>query len=221
MGRGVMGTQTAQPPVLPPLPGYAGFVLDRVARGRMTPTALSRAAALYRQASPPERQVLSGPGVPQQRRLATGPLRVAPCTLAEANLFVACHHRHLPPVVGHKASLAVTDDSGFIRGVVILSRPRARYLDDGRTLEVVRCCTDGVRNGPSKLYGAARRWARRQGYRQLVTYTLSAESGASLRAAGWRRDGVTAGGRWSRNARPRTDRHPLDAKHRWVMQALA
>jgi hypothetical protein len=36
------------------------------------------------------------------------------------------------------------------------------------------------------LYGAAWRAARAIGYQRLVTYTLAAENGASLRAAGWR-----------------------------------
>jgi hypothetical protein len=36
------------------------------------------------------------------------------------------------------------------------------------------------------LYGAAWRAAKALGYTRLVTYTRADESGASLRAAGWR-----------------------------------
>lgn len=60
-----------------------------------------------------------------------------PLTLAEANAFVAEHHRHHKPVVGHKG--AVNEDK--IIGVVIVGRPVARMRDDGLTLEVTRLCT--------------------------------------------------------------------------------
>jgi hypothetical protein len=36
------------------------------------------------------------------------------------------------------------------------------------------------------LYGAAWRAAKALGYRRLITYTQAGETGASLRAAGWR-----------------------------------
>ena len=36
----------------------------------------------------------------------TGRLAFLPVTLAYANAFVQRHHRHHPPVVGHKFSLA-------------------------------------------------------------------------------------------------------------------
>nr|WP_236652145.1 XF1762 family protein [Streptacidiphilus neutrinimicus] len=67
-----------------------------------------------------------------------------------------------------------------------MGRPVARHLDDGQTLEVTRTCSDGVRNANSLLLGAAWRAARALGYTRLVTYTQAEESGASLRAAGWR-----------------------------------
>ena len=35
-------------------------------------------------------------------------------------------------------------------GVAICGRPVARYLDDGLTLEILRCCTDGTYNACSK-----------------------------------------------------------------------
>ncbi|MGR9099981.1 MAG: XF1762 family protein, partial [Gammaproteobacteria bacterium] len=72
-------------------------------------------------------------------------LELTPITLAEANAFVEQHHRHHKPVVGHKFSVAASDGKG-VRGVVIVGRPVARALDDGWTLEVNRCCTDGARN---------------------------------------------------------------------------
>jgi len=88
-------------------------------------------------------------------------------------------------------------------------------LDDGYTAEVTRCCTDGVRNGPSMLYRAAWRTVRALGYRRLVTYTLPEEGGSSLRASGWRCIGEAGGGSWSRDSRPRVDTHPTQQKLRW------
>lgn len=72
-------------------------------------------------------------------------LDICPVSLAEANAFVAEHHRHHKPVVGHKFSIGCTDGEKIV-GVAIVGRPVSRYMDDGWTLEVNRCCTDGTRN---------------------------------------------------------------------------
>lgn len=97
----------------------------------------------------------------------------------------------------------------------MVGRPVARMNDDGWTLEVCRCCTDGTKNACSMLYRAAWRAAQAMGYRRLITYTLLEEGGASLRAAGFRLIGQTEGGSWSRPSRPRVDMHPLQGKLRW------
>ena len=70
-------------------------------------------------------------------------LTLRPVSLAEANAFVAEHHRHHKPVRGHKFSLGCMVD-GQLVGVAIVGRPVSRYLDDGLTLEVNRLCTDGL-----------------------------------------------------------------------------
>ena len=135
---------------------------------------------------------------------------VRPLSLRAANASVQEHHRHHRPVQGGKFSLAVTLGDGDampsrIVGVVIAGRPVARHLDDGWTLEVTRLCTDGTANACSKLYAAAGRAARTLGYTRLITYTLPAEGGASLRAAGWRLVGQRGGGNCNRARRPRRD----------------
>ena len=113
-------------------------------------------------------------------------LRIVPCALATAQEFVALHHRHHAPPVGHKFSLGLALGDELV-GVAIIGRPIARHFDDGLTLEVTRSCVaDGIPNGNSMLYGAAWRVAKALGYRRLVTYTQEGESGASLRAAGYR-----------------------------------
>ncbi len=134
--------------------------------------------------------------------------------LAEANAWVERHHRHHPPVVGHKFSVGLAID-GAIVGVAIVGRPVARALDDGMTLEVNRCCTDGTRNACSWLYARAWRATQALGYNKLVTYTLQSEGGASLRGAGWRVVGQVKGRSWNCKVRPRVDKHPLQGKIRW------
>ena len=131
-------------------------------------------------------------------------LEVVPIALDEANAFVAQHHRHHRPVVGHKFSIAVAAGE-VVHGVAIIGRPVARGLDNGWTLEITRCCTNGARNACSILYAAAWRAAKALGYRMLVTYTLPEEGGTSLRAAGWRLVGQRGGGNWNTPTRPRID----------------
>jgi len=131
-------------------------------------------------------------------------LVIVPITLDEANAMVANLHRHHRPVQGHKFSIGVASGEAIV-GVAIIGRPVARGNDDGMTLEVNRCCTDGTRNACSMLYGAAWRAAKAMGYRRLITYTLPAEGGSSLRAAGWKLIGERGGGNWNTPARPRID----------------
>lgn len=142
-------------------------------------------------------------------------LLIVPIKLSEANAFVKERHRHHQPVTGHKFSVAVADDTGKVRGVVIVGRPVARLLDTGWTLEVNRCCTDGTRNACSMLYQAAWRATKAMGYRKLITYTLQEEGGASLRGAGWKLIGERGGGTWDRKERPRIDEHPTQTKLLW------
>lgn len=114
-----------------------------------------------------------------------GDLHIVPVSFAQACEFVADWHRHHEPPVGHKFSVGVADDRTLV-GVAIVGRPVARHFNDGSTLEVIRTATDGTEHANSMLYGAAWRAAKALGYRRLVTYTQEGESGASLRAAGWR-----------------------------------
>lgn len=141
-------------------------------------------------------------------------LCIIPIRLEEANAFVTHYHRHHLPCVGHKFSIAVSDGTD-VHGVAIVGRPISRMTDDGWTLEVNRCCTDGTRNACSMLYRAAWRAASAMGYRRLVTYTLPEEGGSSLRGAGFRILGERGGGTWSRKNRPRVDTHPLQTKMLW------
>ena len=64
-------------------------------------------------------------------------------------------------------------------------------------------------------YAAAWRAARAMGYRKIVTYILDTESGASLRAAGWKCAGLAGGKRWTGSRRPAADLYPAQMKYRY------
>ena len=99
--------------------------------------------------------------------------------------------------------------------MVIAGRPVSRYLDDGRTLEVTRLCTNGTKNACSFLYAAAARAAAAMGYDRIITYTLDTENGASLRASGWTCQGQAGGLRWTGKRKPKEDRYPAQMKLRY------
>ncbi|WP_338059637.1 XF1762 family protein [Streptomyces nanshensis] len=121
----------------------------------------------------------------------------------EACAYVDRVHRHHDRPQGHKFSLGVMAD-GRLVGVAIIGRPVARAYDTGVTVEVTRVATDGTPNSCSALYGAAWRTARAAGYRRAITYTQEGESGASLRAAGWRQVAQRpARAGWDAPSRPR------------------
>jgi hypothetical protein len=142
-------------------------------------------------------------------------LTLKPIAIRAAQVFVNEHHRHHKAPVGAKFCIALLEKEEVV-GVVIVGRPVARRFDDGYTAEVTRCCVlEGYPNGCSMLYGAAWRTAKAMGYRRIVTYTLSDESGTSLQAAGWRCLRKTRGGSWDREVRPREDKSSVEPKVLW------
>ena len=142
-------------------------------------------------------------------------LQLQPVTQKEANEFITRWHSHHLPPQGWKFGIAVNNSERVV-GVITVGRPVARMFDDGWTLEVTRCCSDGSEKGAaSMLYGAARRAVFALGYRRLITYTLKEEKGTSLIGAGWKSIGEAGGGTWDRTARPRVDTHPTGQKTLW------
>ena len=145
------------------------------------------------------------------------PLELVPIGLKAANAWVVENHRHHGKVAGHKFSVGLAC-RGELVGVAIAGRPSSRMLDDGSKLEVVRVAVlENEFNGCTMLYAAVARAAVAMGYsrQNVLTYILESESGASLLAAGWVRVSDSAGGSWDRAGRPRTDKHPTEAKVRW------
>lgn len=143
-------------------------------------------------------------------------MTLRPITLRAANAFVTSVHRHHPGVRGCLWCLSCWNGDRLC-GVLICGRPIARAFDDGLTCEVTRCCTDGTRNACSFLYGAAARAARATGYRRILTYTLTSESGASLRGAGWLCVSTTRAHSWDHSGRHRPNAMLPCPKHLWLL----
>jgi len=109
-------------------------------------------------------------------------LELQPITFKEACDFIDQHHSTHDAPQGWKFGVAVNDGTEVV-GVVTVGRPVSRHRDDGYTLEITRCATNGTKNAASKLYAAAWRAARNMGYRRLISYTLAdSEEGVPLRA---------------------------------------
>lgn len=117
-------------------------------------------------------------------------LRATPCTLQQAQEVVLTLHRHHKPPVGHRFSIAAMRD-GEVAGVVVVGRPVARHTDQYAVAEVTRLATDGSKNVCSFLLSRAARAAAAMGFDLIQTFTLPAEGGASLRAAGWEEVGTS------------------------------
>ena len=156
-------------------------------------------------------------------------MRAIPISLKDANDFVSKMHRHHKPVHRDKFRIGVLDDNDNLCGVGQCARPVSRILDDGMTIEVVRCCTDGTFNACSFIYSKLARIAREMGYKRIITYILETESGASLKASGWSKDCDGCGGySWNTPSRKRdvvdaqislfddVAKYPTAPKSRWI-----
>lgn len=154
-------------------------------------------------------------------------LMLKPIPLREANAYVTKHHAH-SSVRGCKFSIGCYVGELLV-GVVIVERPKSRYVDDGWTLELTRLCTDSHPHVASRLIAAATRAAFAMGARRVLSYVLPSETGTSFRAAGWPRveDGAGnavefGGGEWSRPSRRRDPMvSPICKKHRWERYNVA
>ena len=142
-------------------------------------------------------------------------LHAVPLELKDANAFVDRLHRHHDPV--HRDKFRVgAEKNGELVGVVQIGRPVSRRLDDGKTVEVVRLCSDGTKNVCSFLYAKAAKIAEEMGYSKIITYILQSESGVSLKAAGWVCEkNSCGGGHWDRPSRRRETTAPTEQKQRW------
>lgn len=158
-------------------------------------------------------------------------MRATPLELKEAQEYIHKYHRHHEPAHRDKFRIGC-DKNGKLIGVIQVGRPVNRYLDDGKTLEVLRLCSIGEKNVCSFLYSRAARIAREMGYQRIITYILESEDGTSLKAAGWKLDEANVGGgSWDTPCRQRQledqqlnlfeepkKKYPTERKMRWVKE---
>jgi hypothetical protein len=147
-------------------------------------------------------------------------VKIVPLTLRAANDFVEQHHRHSARTSNDGGKFAIgLEVGGAIVGVAIVGRPVARLLQREGTAEITRLCVSAAapRNACSRLYGRAKRIWQLMGGDRIITYTLTKESGASLRAAGFAAIAPVKVERWSRRGRVRTAKAIEDQpKMRWA-----
>lgn len=152
-----------------------------------------------------------------------------PMELKEAQAYIDQYHRHHKSA--HRDKFRIGAKNGdMIVGVIQVGRPVSRHLDNGKTLEVLRLCTNGDRNVCSFLYSRSARVAKEMGYEKIITYILETEDGTSLKASGWVCEAVDVGGSdWNVPSRPREvmvqqtsffeekSKYPVNVKkQRWV-----
>jgi len=148
-------------------------------------------------------------------------LDVVPMTLPAANALVDQWHRHHAPIPGGFAWFCIgAVAAGRIVGVAICGRPTNRNNDNRQTVEVLRLATDGTPNACSALLAASAKAAKAIGAQRIITYTLTEESGASLRGAGWICESADTGRSWWTHGTTRptaVDReHMQKSKSRWA-----
>ena len=116
-------------------------------------------------------------------------LKVIPLSLKEANEFVTKNHRHNKKCTGHKFSIGA-EYQGKLVGVAIVGRPVARKLDNRFTLEINRNCVlhDAPKGTCSFLYAKAIKIWQSMGGKKIITYTLTTESGSSVKAVDFNKD---------------------------------
>lgn len=151
-------------------------------------------------------------------------LRQVPLSIKAADMFVRHHHRHSRPTGGRARWAIGVERNSQLVGVAIVGNPKARLLDDGLRLEVLRVCTHGtedeVRNACSFLYARCKRISDAFAYpKPPITYIRRDESGVSLRAAGWCPVAEVEAQTWDRPSRKRFDQIEIVPRQRWEAPA--
>ena len=135
--------------------------------------------------------------------------------LKKANDFVLKHHRHHASVYRYKFRIGASINDELV-GVIHVGRPVSCNLDDGKTVEITRLCTNGARNCCSFLLAAASKISKIMGYSKIITYILETESGCSLTSAGFQKECDTKEGEWGCKSRPRNTTSPTCKKQRFA-----
>lgn len=142
----------------------------------------------------------------RSRKQLTKAIEAQPITIKIANNFIKLHHRHHRPTIRNSGrwALAAINNTGEIVGVVIAGNPVSATYMDGFTIELTRLCVnEGAPKGTcSFLMGKCCSIWRTMGGKKIITYTLTSETGASLRGAGWVLSGfVSPHKRWQNKSK--------------------
>jgi hypothetical protein len=141
-------------------------------------------------------------------------LSVKPCTIRFATAWNNRVHRRLKRLQGGMWAVQVCVYDKIV-GVAIVGNPAPAWQSLS-VLSILRVAVlDGYPNACSMLYGSCSRAARAMGASDLVTYTHEDEPGTSLKAAGFIYHGLTDGGEWNRDGRPRQQALFPEPKKRW------
>ncbi len=143
-----------------------------------------------------------------------GNITVVPCTVKRAKAEVLRLHRHLKVVGWGRFAVAVAVNGAVVGVGLVGNGPQV--WEGSSKMVITRVATDGTPNACSKIYGALCRAGRELGYTEAWTYTLPEEPGTSLRAAGFKDMGLTAGGEHDRKGRPRAKAVRAEPKRRWL-----
>lgn len=141
-------------------------------------------------------------------------LRLVPISDSVLRDCVIRWHRHNGATFcGVIIKVGVAQHDGTLVAVGCAGTPVARHFNDGGTLEVWRVSSDGTKNSTSMIYAALQRAAFALGYWRIITYTQADESGASLRAVGWKVIASRPARKgWSSASRPRDDARYMTAQ---------
>lgn len=132
-------------------------------------------------------------------------------------------HRRRPRIVGALFATSVFI-AGELVGIACSSEPKAPRSRGCAIVEISRVATKGTPNACSKLYGALCRAAASIGYQKAITFTDPDEPGVSLRAAGFRDDGLTREQCWDRpSSRRKGKKRSAEPRQvrRWVRDLQA
>lgn len=148
-------------------------------------------------------------------------MKIIPLKIREANDFVERWHRHSARTNNDGGKYAIgLEHDGQLVGCAIVGRPTARLLQVAGAAELTRLCTnpDAPKGSGSKLYARAKRIWQLMGGTTLHTYTLSKESGESMRGAGMKTHTAdVAQQQWTRPSRKRDERAIyVEPKVRWT-----
>jgi len=117
-------------------------------------------------------------------------ISVRPITIKKANEFISSHHRHHRATsrnTGRWAIAAYQNITGEMVGVAIVGNPVSATYMDGVTAEITRLCviSEAPKGTCSFLISRCGSIWKMMGGKKIITYTLTTETGASLRGAGW------------------------------------